>query len=65
MAINNETLISELSQNGVVIIAGVNNPKSYVVAMENVTSSEEILTSIIESHILSEYPVKKDYYQNR
>ena len=34
------------------------NPKSYIVAMENVTGTLEEIESVTNQHILTEYPTK-------
>lgn len=58
MAVITQTLIDQLSPYGTVIIAGINNPKSYIVAMENVTGTLEEIESVTNQHILTEYPAK-------
>lgn len=56
MAVETQTLISELQNYGVVDFCGVNNPKSYVVVLQNVITDEITIKNIIENYIMIDYP---------
>ena len=60
MAVNETELISDLSQFGNIIVCGINNPKSYIIAIESVQVSVDDIVSTIESYILVDYPIKRD-----
>jgi len=58
MAVDTQTLISELQNYGTVDFCGVNNSKSYVVVLQNVITDEITIKNIIENYILTDYPIQ-------
>lgn len=56
MAVNTQDLINDLQPYGVVDFCGVNNPKSYVVVLNNVITDETTLKNIIDGYVLTDYP---------
>ena len=56
MAVNTQDLINDLQPYGVVGFCGVNNPKSYVVVLNNVITDEITLKNIVEGYVLTDYP---------
>lgn len=60
MAVNETELINDLSQFGSIIVCGINNPKSYIIAIEGVQVNVDTIVSTIESYISVDYPIKRD-----
>ena len=56
MAVDTQTLISELENYATINFCGVNNPRSYVVVLQNVITDEITIKNIIENYILTDYP---------
>jgi len=60
MAINIQTLTTELSSYGQVSNCEENNPKTFIVVVENTTTDIQTIQNITDNHISSDYPLLKD-----
>lgn len=56
MAVDTTSLRNELEQHSNVLFCGVNNEKSYVVALEDVTATKEEIETIITGYTGVDYP---------
>ena len=60
MAIKIQTLTTELSAYGQVSNCEENNPKTFIVVVENITTDLQTIQSLVDNHILTDYPLLKD-----
>ena len=60
MAVNTQTLTTELSTYGQVTNCEENNEKTYIIVVENTTADLQTIQSLIDNHILTDYPLLKD-----
>ena len=60
MAVNTNNLITELNSYGQIVNCEENNEKTYIVVIENTTTDLSTIQSIIDNHVITDYPLLKD-----
>lgn len=57
--VNREALVNDLTQYGTVVFCDVNNDKSYIVVVSDVTTDLTTMKSICDTYLLTDYPYEK------